>query len=186
MKKYIKEWIVFAGLIMLGIFTRTVFQIAPNVEFITAITLVSAVMLRKSKSALVPFITMIVSDLIIGNGSIFIFTWSAFAGIYLLGIFGKKLFTGEEKTAKKIGYSALGGFASTIFFYLWTNLGVVIVSSMYPKSFEGILLSYKMGLPFLVPQLLGNLIITPALFMVVDLAANGKLSFVSRLKTQAE
>ncbi|KKQ36309.1 MAG: hypothetical protein US52_C0002G0002 [candidate division WS6 bacterium GW2011_GWA2_37_6] len=58
-----------------------------------------------------------------------------------------------------------GGIISTVIFFLWTNFGVVLTTSMYPKTIEGLGQSYINGLPFITNQLAGNLIIVPALFV---------------------
>jgi len=185
MNRRYKDGVLVVACIALGVLTRTVWHIAPNVEFVTALTLVSAYVLRKSYSLIVPLGIMVISDLVIGNSMIFVFTWSAFSLAY---VFGKALKTEKiNKVFSKLPHTlALGlksegaAVISTLFFYLWTNFGVVVVSNMYPKTLEGVLLSYQMGLPFLVPQLIGNMIIVPAIFLLVDFAYKGKLVLADR------
>lgn len=166
----IKDILYIIGYILIGVLTRTVFHIAPNVEFVTGVTLASAYFIKKGYSISVPFVIMFLSDFIIGNSSIFLFTWSAFAFAWIGGKFLRsKLIEKISSKTQLINIfvlSELGGLAFTIFFFLWTNFGVVVVSNMYPKNFQGLLLSYKMGLPFLAPQLLGNLIIVPSIFLI--------------------
>ena len=176
--------------VILGVLTRTVWHIAPNVEFITALSIASAYFLKSKYSFTVPVLIMIISDLIIGNTPIFLFTWSAFGIAHVLG----KLLNSEliksrleklSREARILILSETGGIIFTLFFYLWTNLGVVVVSSMYPKTFEGLLLSYKMGLPFLWPQLVGNMIIVPAVFLLTQLVYKLKFSLFKGIKAQS-
>jgi len=170
MKMKIKDALFIFVYITIGVLTRTVFHIAPNVEFVTGVTLASAYFIRRKYSISVPFLVMFISDFIIGNSSIFLFTWSAFGIAWLAGRFiSSDKFKGMIERSKILGLflmSELSGIIFTIFFYLWTNFGVVVVSNMYPKNLEGLLLSYKMGLPFLLPQFLGNAIIVPSIFFI--------------------
>ncbi len=165
-----KDILYITGYILIGVLTRTVFHVAPNVEFVTGVTLASAYFIKKGYSISVPFAIMFLSDVIIGNSSIFLFTWSAFGVAWLIGKLlsfkkFKKIVKGSKITNMLLA-SELGGILFTLSFYLWTNFGVVVVSNMYPKNLQGLLLSYKMGLPFLAPQLLGNLIIVPSIFII--------------------
>ena len=79
--------IILLSFIILGVLSRTIFHIAPNLEFITAFSLSAAYfMANKRLSLAVPLFVMFFSDLIIGNSNIFLFTWSAFLVIALTGM----------------------------------------------------------------------------------------------------
>jgi hypothetical protein len=84
------------SLILLGVLTRTALHIAPNFEFITAITLIAATKFKQPYSVLIPIASMILSDLIIGNTIIYIFTWSGFLFTYLLGWLSSKNLNGSK------------------------------------------------------------------------------------------
>ena len=184
MNNKVKDIIFISGYILIGILTRTVWHIAPNVEFVTALTLCGAYFIRRNYSLAIPFGIMFISDMIIGNQAIYIFTWSAFGIAWLMGKlmnmeriqkFGVKL----PRLFKLALVSETSGILFTMLFFLWTNLGVVMTTTMYPKTLEGVITSYTMGLPFLVPQLLGNIIIVPAIFVVTEIAYNMKLGKLS-------
>jgi len=175
-----KDFLLIFIYIVFGVLTRTVWHIAPNVEFVTAFAIAGAYFIRKSYSAAIPLGIMVISDFLIGNTAIYLFTWSAFGIAWILGkILAseriKEAFDRVHRILKLGIMSEMGGVIFTLFFYLWTNFGVVVVSNLYPKTLEGLLLSYKMGLPFLVPQLLGNALIVPAIFIFTELTYNGKL-----------
>jgi hypothetical protein len=51
------------------------FMIAPNLEIVTAVSVLAALVFRDKTAVLVPIASMIFSDLVIGNSSIFVFTW---------------------------------------------------------------------------------------------------------------
>jgi hypothetical protein len=101
---------------------------------------------------------MVGSDLIIGNSAIFMFTWSGFALIALLGLISRA--SGADYI-KFVG----GGIAGVIVFFLWTNLGVMLISGMYDHSLAGLVQSYANALPFLRNQLISNAIVLHILWL---------------------
>lgn len=183
MNRTVKDTVIIVSFVLFGILTRTIWHVAPNVEFVTAFSIAGAYFIRKSYSFFIPLGIMVISDWILGNSSIFLFTWSAFAFAWILGRVIKSV--NIERALKRLprllrlsAMSELSGVLFTIFFFLWTNFGVVIVSSLYPKTFEGVLQSYVMGVPFLIPHLIGNMIIVPAVFMIADFACNGNFKWL--------
>ena len=168
-KKYLDLTVAFF-LIVLAVSTRTIFHIGPNVELVTFSALAGGYFLTNKKLALLlPILIMLISDSIIGNTSIFLFTWSAFLVTPILGISLRSNYIQNKlRNLPEIFRSALLGLGGTtlsiIIFYLWTNLGVVVTTAMYPDTFGGLLSSYFNALPFLKNQLFGNLIFTPILF----------------------
>lgn len=153
----------------LGVLSRTSFHLGQNIEFITAIGLVSGFLFTKPwlkfSTALV---AVVVSDLIIGNTNIIWFTWSAYLVAPLFGILLRRI--GLQEFASNLTGMQLAGVCFTLLFFLWTNLGVVLTTNMYSKDLTGLVQSYINALPFLQNQLLGNLIVVPLLFAAVSLA----------------
>jgi len=115
--------------------------------------------------------------LIIGNSNIFIFTWSGFLipAIFVSKVFARKRIRG----VKRATLGTLAGVGSTLFFFLWTNFGVWLLSTMYPKTISGLLLCYVRALPFLRMQTISTLIFVPAGFFLVEIAK--KYHFEERL-----
>jgi hypothetical protein len=184
-----KDLLLIIAYIMFGVLTRTVWHIAPNVEFVTALSLAGAYFIRNRYSMAIPLGIMLISDFIIGNTAIYLFTWAAFLVAYFAGRTLNKwkargLFKRFPRLLQLSVLSELGGIAFTLFFYLWTNFGVVVVSSLYPRTFEGLMLSYKMGLPFLMPQLIGNAIIVPTIFILTDFVYKGNFNVLERIKVK--
>lgn len=155
------------SLVVFGVLTRTAIHWAPNVEFVTAITFLACYIYRDLKVQLgVPILIMFLSDLIIGNTSIFIFTWTGFLlPVVLMHFFGLIY----PRSDLKVWQITLLALISTLLFFLWTNFGVVVVSEMYSKDAIGLLQSYVNGLPFLRNQLFGNLMIVPGMLFVAGL-----------------
>ena len=176
--------------IVIGVATRTFLHIGPNVEFVTGLTLVSAYYLKNKGSIIIPFGIMLVSDWFIGNSAIFLFTWSA----YLIGHLAiKQVFRSKKvmeltkrlpRVIKAVFMTEFAGVLFTLFFYIWTNFGVVVVSSIYPKNIYGLFQSYIMGLPFLWPQLIGNLIIVPVISLITYLIFEQNVSFLDKMKVK--
>lgn len=167
----ITELIFLTLLIILGVTTRTVFHIAPNVEFVTGSTLAAVYFIQDKKLAwIVPAIIMVVTDVIIGNSLIYLFTWSGFLVMPFVLIIGKlkliKRIIGKLETTTKLIVTGTGaGVISTFWFYLWTNFGVVVLTTMYSKNITGLIDSYINALPFLKNQLYGNIFIVPSIFL---------------------
>lgn len=156
--------LIFAGLLVaIGVGGRLFIHL-PNVETVTVATLLAGALLGGSYAWAVPLLVVGLSDMVIGNDLILLYTWSGWIGIGLLSKVlkraGKSIFT---QTLTLTG----AGVASTFIFYAWTNFGVWHLSGMYPHTALGLLASYVMGLPFLKFQLLGNLILVPAVSLVV-------------------
>ncbi|MBD5788238.1 hypothetical protein IF650_18925 [Cellulosimicrobium terreum] len=146
----------------------------PNLELVTAATFVAAVLLRSRWAFVVPLVVTVVSDLVMGNTSIALFTWSAWA------IIGISAYLVRDTTGwRRIGAGAAFGVGGSLFFYLWTNFGVWFQGrgTWYPAGWDGLMASYVAGLPFLRTMLVGNLVLVP-------LAAAGTL-LVERLERHA-
>lgn len=156
---------------ILALLLRTFFKIAPNVELVTSLALLAGYLLPSSRFAFIfPMGVMLISDLLIGNNQIFLFTWTGFLLPVLLGQkVLRKINLSKVRLLNQVLIGASGSVLSVIFFYLWTNLGVVLTSGMYEISLNGLILSYKNALPFLKLQLAGNLIIAPLVFLSKEL-----------------
>lgn len=107
---------------------------------------------------IVPLLTIALSDIYFGNTSILFFTWSAFMIIGVLGWFFKKRKSFDLRFVSKMTGV---GIVASLFFYLYTNFGWWLLTNMYPKTLEGLIQCYIMGLPFLKTNLLGNLFFVP-------------------------
>lgn len=156
-------------LVILIILSRTTFHFAHNVEFVTFVGFAGGYFLKsKIQSFVFLFAGILLSDLIIGNTNIFIFTWTGFLIPWFLGLLFKRFVIFKKfESIDLFSKSFASGFLSTLLFFLWTNFGVVIVTTMYSKDIVGILNSYINGLPFLQNQLIGNLVLLPLLVVLL-------------------
>lgn len=133
----------------------------PNLEIITALALLGVIYFDGAICAfLVPLAVMFFSDLILGNNFIFLFTWSAFLLIGLIGFLYKRYSLKLKSPKFKDG--AILAIAASLFFYFYTNFGWWLMSGMYSKDFSGLMKCFYMGLPFLRNNLMGNLVFVGA------------------------
>lgn len=162
-----KNIILSIGLITLGIAGRMLLLAYPNVETLTAVSIIAGALLGPYLGLAVSLFSVVGSDMMIGNTNILLYTWSAWAVIGVTSSILKRRQSGRlaiwMNTLKFTGFGVL----TTLFFYAWTNFGVWHLSGMYPHTLAGLELSYINALPFLRNQLLGNLVIVPVVSVVV-------------------
>lgn len=177
-------------LVFLGVLSRTIFHLGPNVEFVTGSIILASVYLGRRWAMLVALCTLFISDLILGNTFIFIFTWSAYL---MLAFCASLLMKNKKKNESSLNLTLRAGatgVASSIWFFLWTNFGVWLLDSMgmYEKTLTGLIRSYLMGIPFLKYNLIGNLLFVPVSVFIVEtfrknLSANSNYSWQKKLKS---
>jgi len=158
--------LIFPILLVLAVLERTVFDLGPNFEFVTTALILSAFYLGKQKSFLLTFLILLISDRVIGNTNIFIFTWS---GFLIPALLASDIFK-KVKLNKFVLGTGLG-ISSNLFFYFWTNFGVWLLDSwgMYPKTLFGLISCYINGLPFLKYQLISTIVLLPLTFVVFEI-----------------
>lgn len=139
----------------------------PNLELSTATAFLAAGLLRHRAAVLAPVAVVIISDLVLGNTAVLMLTWSAWAAIGLGSLLTCRPRGGWRRYAKALGF----GVGGTALFFLWTNAGVWAIGygTHYSPGWSGLWESYVAGIPFLRPQLLGNLALVPAAAAVVML-----------------
>jgi hypothetical protein len=158
--------------VLVVLLTRTVLRIGYNVEFVTAFSFAAGFFFRDRFSGfMVPIAALFLTDIIIGNTVIAVFTWSGFLFPVVLG----KLINKFTNSRSNFLINEFSGIISTFFFFFWTNFGVVVTSKMYTKDLVGLADSYINGLPFLYNQILGNIILVPCVFFLSRLLFNMNL-----------
>jgi hypothetical protein len=154
---------------------RVLFDMGPNIELITMALVLSSFYFGGKEAFWLTFAIIALSDRIIGNSNIFLFTWSGFLIPALLStMFIRKLTINHQLLNIKKIFAAssllLTGIGANIFFYFWTNFGVWLLSGMYAKTTTGLLMSYINALPFLRYQLTSTLIFVPLGFVLTEIA----------------
>jgi hypothetical protein len=169
-----KKAILGGGLILFGVVGRILLQDFPNIETVTAVSLLAGAMLGGVYAAVVPLSVIAITDMMIGNTAILVFTWSAWL---VIGWWGTVMHHRSGRRKMWTLDLTLLGVGASLFFYLWTNFGVWLIGGLYPLTGAGLVESYLMGLPFLRNALMGNLVIVPLTAVVVRWIWNH--SFVS-------
>ncbi len=126
------------------------------------ISILAGVLLGGYYSLAVPLGAMAVSDAILGNGMIFVFTWSGFALIGVLGLAARRGRMAKAAFGLKLTGIGAGGILA---FDVWTNVGWWAL--FYPHTAGGLAACFAMALPFMV----GHLLTTAAVLPAVSLAA---------------
>lgn len=180
-----KKGLVWA-IIIAGILLRLVPHV-PNFAPITATALFAGAHLQKRYSFIIPLVAMVVSDYLLlyvhpfspqlFNFSTFysplallhtttVFVWGSFMVSAMIGWWLQK--------RQQAGYIAAASIAASIQFFLITNLGVWLTTTMYAPNLAGLAQSYIMGLPFFRWTVIGDLFYTAAFFGVYHLATRPK------------
>src|SRR3989344_1681 len=126
------KYLVLTLLFLIAISERIAFDLGPNVELITATMILSSFYFGKKESFWLTFAIIFLSDLVIGNSNIFLFTWT---GFLIPALLSRQLINKltNLQSLKILSLTSIG-LASNLFFYFWTNFGVWIISGMYPKT----------------------------------------------------
>ena len=136
-------------LILAAVGERLWFDLGPNVELVMTTSVLASIYLGRRWGIGVALISLMISDLVIGNTMIMIFTWSAFSLI---------AWEGHGLKNKNFIWGAGYGLAGALFFYFYTNLGVWLIGNWYPHNLAGLIDCYVMGLPFLKLQAVSSMV----------------------------
>jgi len=148
------------ALITLGIICRFIPHLA-NYSPLLAIALFSGVYLKRRYAVLLPLALMMVTDLFLGLHNAVLFTWGSILIIALLGTIFK-----SKRNAITITSGAIG---SSVLFFIITNFGVWLMG-WYPRTAQGLIDCYVMGIPFFRTTLLSTLVYSALLFGAYELA----------------
>ena len=151
------------GLVGLAVVWRIIndsFGFAYNLELVTGVSLVAAVFLHRYFALIVPLASVFLSDVVIGNSDIAVFTWSAFL---VIGLAGMVLRRWKSQDGKLLLGTAGMGVGAAVWFFFWTNGGVWLMGdgSFYSKTWDGLMMSYTYGLPFFRATFLSGAVLAP-------------------------
>lgn len=132
---------------------------------IAIIAILSGLLLNSYYAFFIPLSVMAITDIMIGNNFIFIFTWSGFA---MIGVIFYLIKSKNKFTIKNTPF-LFGASIGTILLYdLWTNFGSFLGG--YPKTLTGLTLCYTVAIPFTLWHILSTtvafgLIVLPILYI---------------------
>ena len=129
----------------------------PNFTPVAAIALFGGACLHsRLASLLVPLAALFVSDLVLGFYPHMAAVYAGFALTVMLG-----WLLAARRTPVRIAGAAL---ASSVLFFVLTNLDIWAFTSHYPKTWAGLVECYTAALPFFRNSLLSDALFTTLLF----------------------
>jgi len=133
---------------------------------IAIVSLISGLLLGGYYTFIVPISTMVITDIIIGNNWILLFTWSGFA---ILGLIGYILKTKKSLTIRHVPRILGAGICGILLYDIWTNFGTWL-GGWYAHTWAGLALCYTNALPFMFWHLLSTtiamtLVIVPIIYL---------------------
>lgn len=135
----------------------------PNMAPITAMALFGGAYLPKKYALTLPIIALLISDYFIGfYGLTMFFVYASFLLVGGIGIWLKK--------HPHPSYILSATLFSSFLFFLITNFGVWLTTSMYTKDFPGLVNCYTMAIPFYRNTIIGDLIFTTLIFVVYNIS----------------
>lgn len=143
--------------------TQPIFMM--DLFFIVAvIAILTGLLLGGIYSIFVPISVLAITDVILGNSYIFLFTWSGFIILALVGyILKNKNRLTFKSTPSTLGFSLLG----VLFYDLWTNFGCWL--GWYPHNLNGLILCYTVSIPFMLWHLLSTAIVLTMILIPLTL-----------------
>ncbi|MCL2037761.1 hypothetical protein FWG95_02025 [Candidatus Saccharibacteria bacterium] len=172
--KSTRSQILIAVLLIALIFAARLLPHAANFTPVAAVGLFAGVYLRGKWAPFLPLAGLFLSDLFIGGYGIrgMTIVYGAFIFTFLIGkIMARRgVFNSNGKFGAKFMRVFGGAIASSVLFFIVTNNIFLYTPAFYPMTFDGMIASYVMGIPFFRNQILGDLIYSGALFGAYEVA----------------
>lgn len=147
--------LIVVGLVTFAILTRLLPH-PPNFTSVAAVAIFAGALLPKKWAIVVPSVTMLLSDAIIGFHSLILVTWgSMMLSALMSGWLMRKISVGKVITT---------GIMSSVIFFVVTNFAVWAERLMYPPTWAGLIQCYYNALPFFRNSLAGDVAYSLALF----------------------
>ena len=149
------HYLLIAGVILITMISRLIPHI-PNFTPILAVALfLGTYSKNKLTATLIPLFILLLTDLFIGFYSTLPFVYASVIGVVLIGSANKN---------KSNTINIINVLASSLIFFIITNLGVWLVDGLYSLDFNGLVNCFTMAIPFYKNEFLGNIIFSTALF----------------------
>ncbi len=144
----------YLAIVLLAVVARLIPH-PPNFVPIGGLALFSGFHFKKKSAVLIPLVVMLISDIFLGFHNTIVYVYVSFLLMVLIGRMIK------NNNGRSL---ILASLISSSLFFLITNFGVWINGSMYPKTIDGLIQSYVMGLPFFRNTLLSDLVYSFSFF----------------------
>jgi len=158
----INKWYLIVSIIVIAIFARLIPH-APNFTPLLAVALFSGAMFSKNKLFyLIPVSALLISDLVLGFSSITPVVYFSLGLIAILGVSLKKATTNFD--SKSIMAVTIKSFLAAVIFFVVSNMGVFLLTGMYPITLAGLIECYTLAIPFFKNTLISTLAYSFSLF----------------------
>ncbi len=148
-------------LLAAGILTRFADH-APNFTPTIALALFGGVYLPRKYTIITPVLFMLLSDLVIGFHDTMLYTYGSMILISLIGL--------QIRKNNKFSSFLLGGVASSVLYFLITNLGAW--PTLYPVTWKGLSECFVAAIPFFRNTFVSTILYSVVLYGVYELVAS--------------
>lgn len=157
----ISRFLTIIGFITIGLLSRLLPH-PPNFTAINAIALCGACYLGSRWLSFATVLSIVfLTDITLGFHSTMSFVYFSFGLTILIGY--------KLKNNIALQSIPIVSLATSLLFFLVTNFGIWMVDSLYPKTLTGLGVCYVAAIPFMMNQVLGDLIYSVVLFGYVQL-----------------
>lgn len=141
--------------ILIGTIGRFIIHI-PDVTPLTSLSLLAPTVFSKRQSLFILCFTLLLSDACLHFlfhysifGSWTLFTYSGWIGIVFFGFYFAK--------QSSLPRALLLTLYASLIFWIWTNFGTWVATTIYPHTLSGLFACYIAAIPFLKNSMLGSL-----------------------------
>lgn len=162
-------FLIVIGLVGFAIATRLIPH-PPNFTSVASVAIFAGALLPRRWALVVPALTMIASDAVVGFHSLVLVTWGSMILATVIGRHVMKTITFSR--------TVFASFAASFSFFAITNFAVWSEGLMYPMNLSGLLQCYYNAIPFFRNSLAGDLFYSSLIFVLyatVRMLATSKL-----------
>ena len=163
MTKFQSKIVIVFSLVFIAALSRLIPH-PPNFNPLMSIALFGGVMFSRQVWAFaIPFIALVLSDLIIGfYGIMMLPVYLSLALVVLHGFWVNR----KSKEAGKFAWGSLGisVLSSSLVFFVTTNFFVWLLTPMYAKTFVGLMECFTLAIPFFDNTVFSNVVYSVAIF----------------------
>jgi hypothetical protein len=149
------ELVLAAALVVVAVSTRFLFNYLEifNFNAVMAAAFFGGAYLSKNRfSMMIPLVAMVLSDLVIGFDNV-ASRLTVYSALTLTIVYGR--YYAEKKNLLRYVLAVLGG---SLTFFILTNGGLWAFGELYPRTLEGFIQCYTMGIPFWRSTLVGDFV----------------------------
>lgn len=139
-----------------------------NFTPVGASSLLGGAILPRPWNYLAPLVTLAITDMILGLHGTMPYVYASFL---LTAWLGDRFLRSKQSAGRVAAFSFIG----SLVFFLVTNFGVWAGGGLYPKTLDGLVLCYTMGLPFWRNMLAGDLLFGVGFFALHAWVARRRL-----------